>query len=108
MDLSLVQLSNVALTAAMDMGFNAVEIERWIDPESFKPRLVINFGDQEQMRKPHLRTPCEWALSYSEEAPCERTPRQIQVPVELIERPVSTIRAYLIEQLLEVIGWTAA
>lgn len=99
------QLSQTALTAAMDMGFNGVEIERWIDPESFKPRLAVLFGDQEQMRKPRMRTPCEWALSYSEEVPCSRAPCQVEVPVELVERPVATVRAYLVEQLLEVVGY---
>lgn len=102
MDLSLVQLSQMALHAAMDMGFNAAGIERWIDPESSKPRLVVSFGDQEHMRKPRLRTPCEWALSYSEEVACIREPRHVEVPIELIERPTQAIRAYLVEQLLEV------
>jgi hypothetical protein len=102
MDLTLLQISQTALGAAMEMGFNAVGVERWIDPESFQPRLAISFGDQELMRKPRLRTPCDWALSYSEEVPCIRAPRHVEVPVELIERPMPTVRAYLVEQLLEL------
>jgi hypothetical protein len=108
MDLTLVQLSQAALTAGMDLGFNAVEVERWIDPESFEAKLVLRFGDYEQFRKPRLRTPCEWALSYSQEVGCIREPRQVEVPIALLERPVATVRAYFVEQLLEVCGWTAA
>lgn len=104
MDLSLVELSQMALHAGMDVGFNAVEIERWCDPETFDLKIVFTFGEREQMRKPRLRTPCEWALSYTEECSCIRAARQIEVPLSLVERPTDEIRVYLVEHLLEVVN----
>lgn len=100
--LTLVQLSQQALHAGMDVGFNAAGVERWLDSETFVPRLAVVFGDQEQMRKPRLRTPCEWALSYSEETACIRTPRQLEVPADLPERSADEIKSYFVEQLLEL------
>lgn len=100
--LTLVQLSQVALHAGMEMGFNAVGVERWCDPEDFHLRTNFVFGDQEQMRKPRLRTPCEWALSYSEEVACIRDPRQFEVPSELLEQSTDAIRAYFTARLLEL------
>jgi hypothetical protein len=101
--LNLVMLSQVALQAGIDVGFNACGVERWLDTESLQPRIIMVFGDQEQMRKPRLRTPCDSALSYSEESPCIREQRQLEIPADLPERSAHDIRAYFVEHLLELV-----
>lgn len=101
--LSVFQLSSVALAAGMDMGFNAAEVERYCDAEGFDLRIAVTFGDREQMDRQRLRTPCEWARSYTEELPCIREPRRVAIPPELADRSASEICAYLTGQLLELV-----
>lgn len=102
-ELSLLQLSQVALQAGLDVGFNAVEVETWIDADTYEVTMGMCFGDKEQMRRPRrLRTPCEWALSYSEESACIRSPRTLQVPRSLRSKSTAEIRRYIVTELLEV------
>src|ERR1700693_2715001 len=82
--LTLSQLSMVALAAGIDMGFNAVGVESLVDSETFEIRLAFTFCERGHMRKPRLRTPCEWALSYDENAECIRDSRTIEMPHSVV------------------------
>lgn len=101
-ELSLMALSQIALSSGMHLGFNAAGVERWIDPDTFEPRIAITFGDQVQMRKPRLRTPCEWALSYSEEMACIRESRTIEVPFSALYEASYDFDKRFTEALLEI------
>lgn len=74
--LSLDELARVALVAALDLGFNAAEVERFSSRES----LFFSFGDRAQMNLTRLRVPSEWAIAYSEGVACTREPRQMELP----------------------------
>lgn len=101
--IELVNFASEALVAGMELGFNAAGVERWLDAETFEPRLSITWGDQTVMRLPRLRTPCEWVLSYSEEVGCMRAPKTIQYDESILSQPASEMRRRFHEQLLELL-----
>lgn len=93
-------LANVGCAVGIDLGFNACEVQRWID---FKPRIAFRFGDQVEMRQPRLRVPQEWALAYDEDSVCIRESRVVELPETILEGTIHDLRAKLTAQLLEVI-----
>jgi hypothetical protein len=101
--LTVSMLANVGLMAALDLGFNACEVERWLDSETFEPRLVFKFGDRDEMRRPRMRTPCEWWLAYDCDASCIRDRRLVEMPHSIVDYPTNDIAAKLTAALLELI-----
>lgn len=97
------QLANVALDAAIPLGFNAAGVEHWCDSETFESRLTITFGEQKAMRRPRLRTPCDWALSYAEDVACTREQRTIEVPFDTVYKASYDIDHLLTTKLLELV-----
>jgi hypothetical protein len=100
--LSLVHLANTAVAAGLDVGFNAAGVERWLDAETFEPRLAITWGDQREMRRPKLRIPMEWALSYDEESPCSRQQKTIEFPDSIRSESAANLRRRFHAELLEL------
>lgn len=96
-------LANVGLIAGLDLGFNACEVERWLDSETFELRLVFKFGDRDEMNRPRLRTPCEWGRAYDMDASCIRDRRLVEMPHSIVDLSTNTIAAQLTAALLELI-----
>jgi len=101
-DLTLSELANNALVAAMDMGFNCAQVERWNDSETFQPKIAILFGDREKMEKSRLPVRGDAVRSYSFEVPCTREPRRIPVDATLLAWSTDAIRRWLTDMLLEI------
>ena len=101
-ELPLSMLSNIALKAGVDLGFNAAGVELWCDSESLERRLAVTFGDRDVMRKRRLQTPGEWALSWTEEVPCIRECRTIELPYSMRNGAAHRIESMLTESLLEL------
>lgn len=101
--LTVSMLANVGLMAAMDLGFNACEVEMWLDSETFERRLAFKFGDRDQMARPRMRTPCEWGRAYDLEASCFRDPRRIEMPYSVVDGTTNDLAAKLTTALLELI-----
>jgi hypothetical protein len=101
---SMSQLSDMALGAAIPLGFNAAGVEHWYDSETFEPRLTITFGEQKAMRRPRLRTPCDWALSYAEDVACTREQRTIEVPFDTVYKASYDVEQLITTKLLELVS----
>jgi hypothetical protein len=101
-DLTLLELTNNALVASMDMGFNCAQVERWNDSETFEPKIAILFGDREKMEKSRLPVRCDAVRSYSFEVPCTREPRRIPFDVALLACSTDAIRHWVTDMLLEI------
>lgn len=94
--------SNIALAVGVDFGFNAVGVESWIDSDTFEGRIVITFWSCDELRKPRLRPPSEWALSWTDEKPCVRNKRMIEMSHSALCEPVKELTARFTEALLEL------
>jgi hypothetical protein len=93
----------VGCAVGIDLGFNACEVQKWIDPETFKARIAFRFGDQVEMRRPRMRVPQEWSLAYDEDSVCIRDSRVVELPETILKGAIDDLRAKLTAQLLEVI-----
>ena len=102
-DMTLSLVANVACAAGCDLGFNAAEAERWIDSDTFDHRIIVKFGDKAILRKPRLRTPCEYALAWMDECGCFRDQRIVEVPEHMLAGTIDALRSYFTEKLLELI-----
>lgn len=96
-------LANIGCMVGIDLGFNACEAESWIDPDSMLHRLALKFGDRDEMARPQLRTPCEWARAFTDENNCYRTPCVVELPQFMLTGTVESVKAYLTLALLEII-----
>src|ERR1700684_2481486 len=92
-------LANVGCVVGMDLGFSACEVQKWIDPKTFKARIAFRFGDRVEMRKPRMRVPQEWALAYDDDANCIRDPRVVELPETILEGTIDDLKAKLTAQL---------
>lgn len=85
------------------MGFNGAEVVHFIDCETFEDLIEVVWGDQRLMRLPRMRTPCSWAISYSEEDPCIRTPKRLVLPRVALSESCNELDKRFTEALLEAI-----
>lgn len=101
-ELTLVSLSQQALTVGMDLGFNAAEVVHFIDIDTMEDLLEFTWGDREQMSLPRFRTPQCYALSYSSEVPCTRAPKNVVLPRSVASESCSQLKDRFVAALLEV------
>jgi hypothetical protein len=100
-DLSIVALASLALSAGMDMGFNAVIAARQFHISTDKSPVRLQFGDRDELSKVKLSGAYENARSYSHEIPCIRAPRTVEFD-DLTDLGAWTIQSMIREQLLEL------
>jgi hypothetical protein len=101
--LTLVQLSQIALAAGMNVGFNAVEVQRLVNIETDSNCLCFIWGDQAILKACRFRTPMEYALSYSNEIPCSREPCQRVFPESVAYEASYDLKTRFTEALLETV-----
>lgn len=101
-ELSLVQLSVRALASGIPMGFNCAEVIHFINTETFEDCLEVIWGDQKVMRLPRMRIPQSYAMSYSEEDPCTRAPRQLLMTRSALSLSCDELDRQFTAHLLEI------
>ena len=99
--LTALELSQVALAAGMDMGFNCVQIEERMNPD-LQPKIVAVFGDREKMERHALPQADRAARSYTGEVPCIREQRVIPVDTALLSLSSYAIGQWFTDMLLEI------
>lgn len=95
-------LAHIAVNTGLSLGFNCAGVERWLDVSTMDPRLAITWGDQALMRRPRLRTPCEWAMSYDESEPCTRQMKTVEFPESIRFESIPEIEGRFASALLEL------
>jgi hypothetical protein len=101
--LDLKELSQVALAAGMNQGFNCAEVQRVYDINVDANILRFIWGDRANMNaRNRLETPMEWGRSYSEEVECSRGPRTLVLPEDVAFEASYDLQKRFAEALLEV------
>ena len=101
-ELSAMQLANIALSVAIDMGFNAVQAATQYDIVANKTLVRLDFDDYERMKERPMPRAIPCARSYDAQAKCIREHRIVEPSESILHEAPGDIRTWLAGQLLEL------
>jgi hypothetical protein len=101
-DLSIVTIANIALSAGMDVGFNAVYALRQFNLHADMMPTRFEFGRQEEIEKLPLSHSIESARAYSYEVPCLRQRKHVYLS-DSSGLTADSLKSLITEKLLEIV-----
>jgi len=99
--LDLEDLSRIGLSVGMDLGFNACEVQKILDPETLEPWFNFIWFDRCDFDR-LMRRQMEYYCSYSCEVECTREPRTMVLREPALEKSADWLRGRCTEALLEL------